>query len=215
MEQKVGGGLAPNYGSIRRVHIADIVVGGESESSIIKNAQFTNVKIFGTVLDKRIFRSEGKVDYGVISVDDGSGFMVQVKTWGSSTKTVESIGQGDMVDVVGKVRYKDGEIYIIPEIVRRIDDPNWETVRELEIIRDHLRRKENKLARSVPFTRRSADLESEILRAIERSGSNTGAEYSELINHIEHSSEDEIKKTLKELLNRGKIYEPRPGRYRK
>jgi hypothetical protein len=215
MEEKASGGLAPNYGSIRRVHIADIVVGGESESTIIKNEQFTNVKIFGTVLDKKIFRSEGKVDYGVISVDDGSGFMIQVKTWGSSTKTIESIGQGDMVDVVGKVRYKDGEIYIIPGIVRKIDDPNWETVRELEIIKDHLRRKESKLARSVPFSRHSADLESEILRAIERAGSNTGAEYSELINHIEHSSEDEIKKALKELLSRGKIYESRPGRYRK
>jgi hypothetical protein len=215
MEEKAGGELAIDSKPSRRVHIADIIIDEKPESTGPKREQPASVKIFGTILDKRIFRSEGKVDYGVISVDDGSGFMIQIKTWGSDTKTLEKAGRGDMVDVVGKVRYKDGAAYIVPIIVRKIDDPNWETLRELEIIQDHLRRNKIRRTAPLPSSRQLANVESKVLEIIESADSNTGVLYSELIERIEHSAEDEIKKALKELLKQGRIYESRPGRYKK
>ena len=40
---------------------------------------------------------------------------------------------GDIVDFVGKLREYQGEIYLVPEIIRKIDDQNYELLRELEI----------------------------------------------------------------------------------
>jgi hypothetical protein len=206
---------ATYYKPSRRVHIADIASHEKGESNGSTTDRSASVKIFGTVLDKRIFRGKGKVDYGVISVDDGSGSTIQVKSWGSDSKIVERFEQGDMVDIVGRVKYKDGEAYIIPIIVRKIEDPNWETVRELEVIKDRLRRSGARPTGSLQSSRLSANLESEVLEIVESADRSTGILYGELIKRIEHSTEDEIKKALKELLKQGRIYESRPGRYNK
>ena len=40
--------------------------------------------------------------------------------------------KGDLVDVFGKVKEYNGEIYVMPEIIRKID-PNVETLRLLEL----------------------------------------------------------------------------------
>jgi hypothetical protein len=39
------------------------------------------------------------------------------------------------VDVIGRVREYEGEIYMVPEVIARIDDPNWELLREMEVLR--------------------------------------------------------------------------------
>ena len=215
MEKKARRELAIDSKPSRRVHIADLVTDTRSDSTDPEREHFAVVKIFGTILDKSYFRSEGKVDYSVISVADGSGLMIQIKTWGSDTKILEKVGRGDMVDVVGKVRYKEGTAYIIPMIVRKIDDPNWETLRELETIQDRLRR--NKIRRTSPIQpdKRLTEVESKIIEIVEGADSSTGVQYGELIERIEHSTEDEVKKALKELLKQGRIYESRPGRYKK
>ncbi|WXG42949.1 MAG: hypothetical protein WED04_02555 [Promethearchaeati archaeon SRVP18_Atabeyarchaeia-1] len=215
MEEKDGLGRAPNASPTRRVHIADIFATENSEPAPSKNERLANVKIYGIVMDKRVFRSEGKVDYGVISIDDGSGFLIQIKTWSGETSAVEKMAVGDMIDVVGKVKKKNADVYVIPSIVRKIEDPNWETVRELEIMKDSLVESKARLTRSAPPTPHSKSIESEILEIIEGGSNSVGVEYKELIKRIEHSSEEEIKKTLKELLDQGKIYESRPNRYRK
>jgi hypothetical protein len=197
------------------VYIADIAASAESIPRVTGDDQFTRVKIFGTVMSKRVFRGEGKVDYAVLAVDDGSGFMIRVKAWGIGTATVGKIEEGDVIDVIGRVRYKDEEAYVVPEIVRKIEDLNWETVRELEVILDHIRRSRMRSLGSGKSGLPCLDLESRILDTVESTGGDIGIEYNELIKRIEHSSEDEIKKALKELLDQGKICEPRPGRYRR
>jgi RPA family protein len=215
MEEKARSAPTIDSKPSRRVHVADVVDDGRQESTDQKKEQLADVKILGTILDKRFFRSEGKVDYGVISVDDGSGLVIQIKTWGNDTKMLGKVGLGDMVDVVGKVKYKDGTAYVVPLIVRKIDDPNWETLRELEIIRDRLRRNKIRPTSSLPSTERLVNVESKVLELIESADSSTGVAYGELIEGIEHSAEDEVKKALKELLTQGRIYESRPGRYKK
>jgi hypothetical protein len=40
---------------------------------------------------------------------------------------------GDLVLVVGRIRSFQGETYINGEMVRRLEDPNWETVRLMEL----------------------------------------------------------------------------------
>lgn len=42
---------------------------------------------------------------------------------------------GDLIDVIGRVREFEGEVYLVPDFIFRVEDSNWELVRELEILR--------------------------------------------------------------------------------
>jgi len=58
---------------------------------------------------------------------------------------------GDLIDVIGRVREYEGEVYLLPEVIARIEDPNWELVREMEVLRERRRlMAEGKRPRSEP-----------------------------------------------------------------
>ncbi|MCD6221588.1 hypothetical protein J7K25_05475, partial [bacterium] len=48
-------------------------------------------------------------------------------------ETLENIEKGDLIDVIGKIREYNEERYIQPEIIVKIEDPNFEVLRKLEI----------------------------------------------------------------------------------
>jgi hypothetical protein len=215
MEDHVEKNLNRRNAGARRVYIADIMLSNNSGSSDTEFENYNEVKIFGTIVNKRIYRSEGKVEYGVLSLDDGSGSIIQIKAWGNIIATVDRFEQGELVDVVGKLKKGNNEIYVVPEIIRKIDDPNWEIVRELEIIEDYLRRNKARIRDLDLPDGKTMRLKSEIVGILDREEDSTGIDYVELVKCIKHSNEEEIKKTLNELLDQGIICETRPGRYRK
>ncbi len=47
---------------------------------------------------------------------------------------MEEFEVGDLVTVIGKVREYEGEVHLVPEVIREVEDPNWELLRELEIL---------------------------------------------------------------------------------
>lgn len=110
----------------------DRVVGVETHLG-----QVNRVNVIATVVD----RFEGRRDEGeeekrfaTLTLDDGTD-VIRVKMWGSSCERIERIEVGDLVLVIGKIRRYQEETYINGEIVRKLDDPNWETVRLLELVR--------------------------------------------------------------------------------
>ncbi|MBN2042726.1 MAG: hypothetical protein JW754_02870 [Candidatus Aenigmarchaeota archaeon] len=103
------------------------------EPSFVTTALGENIsraRILGTVVAR--FDSEDG-NYSSVTVDDGSD-TVRVKAF-KEIKILEKLRPGDMIDVVGKVREYTGEIYMIPESIRKVDDPNAELLRRLEIIK--------------------------------------------------------------------------------
>lgn len=106
----------------------------------------------GLVVDR--FAENGG-SYSAITIDDTSD-TIRCKFFGG-TKIFDGIAEGDLVDVVGKVREYNGEIYIAPEIVTKITDPNFETLRMLEIAAITKRQKE-KITRLRELKKRTADL---------------------------------------------------------
>lgn len=88
-----------------------------------------------TVVDKFVREDDG---YATLRLDDGSG-TIRAKAWGEDVRHMAEFEVGDLVEVVGRVREYEGEIHIVPEVLERVEDPNWELVRELEIL--HVRKK--------------------------------------------------------------------------
>lgn len=90
------------------------------------------VNLVATVVDKFV-RDDG--GYATLTLDDGSG-TIRAKGWSDGASEIEEFGVGDLVNVIGKVREYEGEIHLVQEVIRELEDPNWELVRELEILED-------------------------------------------------------------------------------
>lgn len=114
--------------------------------------KLSRVRVMGLVVDR--FAENGG-SYSAITIDDTSD-TIRCKFFGG-TKIFDGIAEGDLVDVVGKVREYNGEIYIAPEIVTKITDPNFETLRMLEIAAITKRQKE-KITKLRELKKMTADL---------------------------------------------------------
>ncbi len=157
------------------------------------------VNILANCIDK--FVQEGEKKYASVTIDDASG-QIRLKVFGDDVEIVKDILQGDTLQIIGNVREWNDELYIIPEIVKKVD-PRWLLVRKLEI---------QESRKDIP-AESSNELKDVIMSKIKSSETDGGIDSDTIVMDVEASPElinDEIKKLLEE----GLIYEPRPGRLR-
>ncbi|MFN4133264.1 MAG: OB-fold nucleic acid binding domain-containing protein [Candidatus Hadarchaeales archaeon] len=91
-------------------------------------------RILGTVVEKYVREDRG---YATVRIDDGTG-TIRVKAWRDAVRDLENLNVGDVVDVIGRVGEFEGEVYLGLELLSKVNDPNWELVRDLEIIKKKL-----------------------------------------------------------------------------
>lgn len=72
-------------------------------------------------------------NYASITLDDDTG-TIRVKAW-QNIKAVLDTKKEDLVDMIALVREWNGEVYLVPEVLRIIDNPDMKTLRALEILR--------------------------------------------------------------------------------
>ncbi|RLJ02870.1 MAG: hypothetical protein DRP11_02435 [Candidatus Aenigmatarchaeota archaeon] len=167
--------------------------GFESNYLITPQGQkVSRVRVMATVMTKFI-SDDG--NYGFLVLDDGTE-TIRAKAF-QNTKIFSDIDVGDIVDLFGKVRVYADEVYITPEIIRKINDPNWLILRNLEIIKELKRIKELKNALE-RFEKETADLE-EIKKLAKAEG--LDPEEIEVIyesKNVEPETKEEDRKALKE-----------------
>jgi RPA family protein len=190
--------------------------------------QLVRARVMGTVVDKFV-RDDGS--YGTLTLDDGSGVM-RIKAWGEDVRKIARVGVGELVDVIGRVREFEGEVYLAPDAVIKVEDPNWETVRILELVK--LRKKMLASGIKPPAARRpephkvaveagtppeiavqaapkiDEEIRERVLEMLKRHPQ--GATSSDLQNETKLPQPD-VERALRDLLAEGRVYEPEPGRY--
>lgn len=99
------------------------------------------VRIFGVV----IFRYDGEENkFATLTVDDGSD-TIRIKVWSNPIKRtdgsvynqynlVDGIQVGDVLDIIGKVRYYSNEFYISPTSLKIKNDIDWEINRRATLL---------------------------------------------------------------------------------
>jgi hypothetical protein len=210
------------------------------EPSFIRTSlgeQVSRARVLGTVVAKFV-GEEGR--YAAVTIDDGSDTL-RLKVF-KTTKPLDSLNVGDIVDVIGKIREYQGERYIIPEVVRKVDTPNFELLRRLELVykergikraRELVEKNKGREPEELKkellekhglekqwvdiFIAESAGREKNELKKqiLEIIGSHKdGIVYSELMKKVKAKGA-EIEAAVDELLNDGICYEPSPGRIRK
>ena len=161
--------------------------------------KIVRVNILANIVDKYI--AEGEKKYASLTVDDASG-QIRLKAFGDEIEYLKEFVQGDTVQIIGNVREYNSELYILPEIVKKVD-PRWLLVRKLEIQNS---RKDIPLQTNAPLR----DILKEKIKTAEPDG---GIDVDQIIMDTE-ASPDQINQEIKKLLEEGLIYEPRPGRLR-
>ncbi len=129
--------------SIRDVIEGKTVTGGEERVVGVETrlGKVSRVNIVATVVDRFEGTREDENPEGggfaTITLDDGTG-VIRAKFWGELSQKLSQIQVGDLVLVIGKVRSFQDEIYLNGEVVRRLDDKNWETLRLLELTQSQI-----------------------------------------------------------------------------
>lgn len=111
----------------------------------------SRVRVMGRILAK-FTNEEGS--YGSMTVDDTTG-AIRLKAFRTELRLFKEPQLGDLVDCVCKIRKYLDEVYLTPETVVLLDNPNWELLRRLELARERKKLKE---------------LKDTVLRALDESG---------------------------------------------
>ncbi len=199
----------------RKVRILDLMKGewvrkeGMEPSYVQTRSgeRVSRARVLGTVVGK--FQAEDG-NFASITLDDGTD-TIRAKTF-KTVKPLDSVNVGELVEMIGKVREWNDEVYILPELVRRVTDPNFELLRRLELLR---------LSKSEPKTQgqqqpegpnEQEKLRNSILKVIE--GAKDGISYAEILEKLK-VSEEKAEPVINELLAEGICYEPSPGKVKK
>jgi RPA family protein len=217
----------------KKVRISELMNGkwvkreGMEPSFIITDSgeKVSRARLLGTVVS-RFLAEDG--NFGSITLDDGTD-TIRAKTF-KTVKPVDDFSVGDLVDLIGKVREYNGEVYIIPEVITGVQDPNLEILRRLELIKKS-REQKGKPSEASPEEQADAvkpgpaqegdsgekkeddtELRKEVLGVIESDPE--GVEYKTIMEKV-NAPEARVESVLNEILAEGICYEPTPGRVKK
>ncbi len=198
----------------------------------IGNKRLVRINIIANVIDKY---QHNEKPYASLTLDDSSG-QIRAKTFDSITN-LTSFNIGDSVRVIGTLRYFNNELYIQPEIIKKVYE-KWLLVRKFEL-GEPLRESQTESVSSM-----NADITPEIENSLNSyskfSAEKMKVEKIEDINQVQDTKKTlflkisenpegididnliismnfpvaEINSSVTELIEEGKIYEPQPGKLR-
>jgi RPA family protein len=167
----------------------------------------SRARISGTVVGK--FVSEDG-NFASVTIDDSTA-TIQAKVW-KETGLLKDVNVGDIISLIGKVREYEGDIYIVPEVIRKTD-PDQEILFRLEILASMKRKGEGGEEKAEePEKSDEEQLRKKILSIIE--ASEDGIKYSKLLEKA-GVPEEAVENIINELLGEGICYEPTPGKIKK
>jgi len=197
----------------RKVRIVDLVSGewvkkeGMEPSYVVtpRKDAVSRARIVATIVTK--FISEDG-NFASITLDDATA-TIQAKLW-RETKLLTGANVGETVNLIGKVREYEGDIYVVPEIIRKVS-PDEESLFRLEVLKS-MKSPEKKAKASEPRKEKGEDLRKKIISIIERSEG--GIKYGDLLEKA-GVPEESVEDIINELLGEGICYEPTPGKIKK
>lgn len=166
----------------------------------LKNSNVSRVNVIATV----VYKPENSSGYNNAVIDDGTGKILLRSFENMNAFSKTDVGDG--VLVIGKIREFNSEKYIMPEILKKLDNFMWMNVRELELRKgvdfDNYPKSEIK----APAEEVNNE---EICSIIRKLDNGDGAFVEDVIKNLKH---DAAEKMLNILLEKGNIFEIKPGK---
>lgn len=168
-----------------KMNLSDIQVGSRA-------------RILGTIVNRYV---TGDKNYGFLVIDDTTD-TIRVKVF-NNADILYKMNVGNLVDVFGSVEEYEGEVYIKPDMIKKIHDPNWYLVRRLELMRSSEAKPD--------YDKQNEIAEEKVLNTLKNS-SKTGLEFEQILNELKFSKE-ELQATLSRLMIKGMVYEPSSSKF--
>ena len=181
-----GGDLAKDGVSSLYVKIGDIIA--------------SRVNIMATL----VYKSEESGYAGAV-IDDGSG-RISLRAF-EDKNMFSKVDVGDFVLVIGRIREFGGEMYVLPEILKKLADIGWANVRKLELEKCLAPEKSGAGVEKVHEELSSANYR--IYSLIKEIDTGEGVSVDDI---IKISGIGEAEKVLSMLLENGDVFEVKPGK---
>lgn len=205
------------------LYVADVVDGhlikeGEEAYSpwvliTANNEKVYLIRIVGTIIDKFYSPTDGtKKSFTTLTIDDSSA-TIRLKEWEEQAEFLNSFTTGNNIDVIGKPRKSDDEIYILPEKVIKIDEPNKELYLRARRIRRYS--KNNLIVpkhEQIQAVEHNQEQKEQIFNLI--ADTEKGINLEEII-EITKLDKNTVESIIHELLNNGDVYEPSALKFKK
>ncbi len=181
------------------------------------NRNISRVNLLGVVVGEPSVEQNNQN----LTIDDGTG-RINIRSFDGNV-VLNKYNLGDVVLLIGRPREYNDEKYLIPEIIKKIEDKNWIEVRKKELEKLELlslRNKEKVIENPILVEEeRIESVEEEKVEVVETA-------YEKIINKIremdggEGVNVDELvgllndpnsEKTINNLLEQGEIFEVKPG----
>jgi len=215
-----------------KVWISDLISGnffkeeGEWDPNYVvirNNLKVSRVNVIASVVNK--YKNDEN-SYAYITIDDGSG-AVDVRAWREDIGLLDKCEIGDLILLIGRAKEFNENIYVIPELIKKLDNSSWAKVRKIELEKefgapvkvDKESIGDKKLIVSVDnkggivVKEESA---SEMLTQTSRQkvldyiSKKEEVTYDDIIENLK-IDEKEANDIIKELLREGEIYQPKPN----
>ncbi|MFH1637236.1 MAG: OB-fold nucleic acid binding domain-containing protein [Candidatus Woesearchaeota archaeon] len=186
----------------------------------VKGKEAVRVNLIANVINKY---SNDAGTYVSVTLDDGSA-QLRVKTWNEDSKFLEDIEIGNMVLVVGRLSESNGEVFLRPEIVKAVENAEWELARKLELLKKYGKPERTQQALEED---KGEEVKEDIVEEVVVENKGAGNSRGKVINVLEDApaggiemheaikksglDEDEADKIIDELLKEGEVYQPKRG----
>ena len=174
----------------------------------------SRINLIGTVISK----GNDEQGYQSLIIDDGSG-SISLRAF-EKNEAINNTEIGDIIIVIGRPREYGSEKYIVPEIIKKIDNKKWINVRKIELEIKNLKtaklpaREEKVIVENISEsneekTEKSASNHQVIYKAVKELDSGQGADIDDIIKKTGIKEADKI---IKKFLREGEMFEISPGR---
>jgi len=167
---------------------------------IVNQQKVSRANIIGVIVSKTLDQN-----FENVLIDDGS---ARLSVRAFDNEILANVGVGDIVLLVGRPREFGNERYVVPEIVKRLDDKRWVEVRRLELEKGNEKDIKQNKEESVE-TNEEMDNLTVMIDFIKKNDPGEGVEIEDI---IQKSSLQGAEQIISTLLERGEIFEIRPGR---
>ena len=216
-----------------RASISDITNGSFSDDNgphVVSpfGVELRRVVIVGFVVNKfyREGDDAGKKRFESITMDDGTD-TIGVKVWGEEDASIlEGVKESILALVIGKVRQYNEEVYLIPEIVRELTDPNFMSLHLMERYKAVLNRsgislpdteeQQQELLPTTPSKTVSGKLANDIIAYVRLEAPPEGIPLKDIMAYFEKKGQDSDKVQTKvfNLVAEGVLNEVSIGQFR-
>jgi RPA family protein len=168
------------------------------------NLQVSRVNVIGTVLS-----IQNDPNLTTVIIDDGSGIM-PLRIF-EKNSPLPNLAVGDIVQVIGRPRQYGSERYILMEICKKTSQA-WLRLRRFElqkqtpIIQTPLQKNKKPEIEHIRAEEPIDTSENKVIECVKKLDAGQGADYEEVLKQISNEQ------AVKDLLERGDLFEIKPGK---